>query len=297
MFTGMTGVTIAQAGVQGANEFANTATRSQNALMDAFTRAYDSVVNFAPNAVAALVVLVVGFIVSRLVSQAITAVCNKLGLQGTADRGGLTSSLRQMGINRTVPQIMGAIGFWLLMWVFLMATCNIVGLQASTTAFDEVLNYVPKLFVATIVVVLGFLVAAFLKGVVGASADRMGLNYSQHLGNAVYWVLAILTLHMAATQLGLQLELATFAVKVFLGAAALGMGLSFGLGGKDVMAGILAGYYVRQRLQSGDEVTVAGFEGRIREVGPVATIIETEENGLLHRHSVPNSRMLNEAVR
>jgi hypothetical protein len=42
---------------------------------------------------------------------------------------------------------------------------------------------------------------------------------------------------------------------------------------------------------------VAGFEGRVREVGPVATVIETEEHGLLHRHSIPNSRMLSEAVR
>jgi hypothetical protein len=63
------------------------------------------------------------------------------------------------------------------------------------------------------------------------------------------------------------------------------------------MAGILAGYYVRQRMHSGDMVSVAGYEGTVREVGPVATIIETEEQGLLHRHSIPNTKMLNEAVR
>ena len=35
----------------------------------------------------------------------------------------------------------------------------------------------------------------------------------------------------------------------------------------------------------------------VREVGPVSTIIETDEHGLLNRHSVPNAKMLNEAVR
>ena len=73
--------------------------------------------------------------------------------------------------------------------------------------------------------------------------------------------------------------------------------LAVGLGGRDVMAGILSGYYVRQRMAAGDRVTVAGFEGTVREVGPVATIIETDEDGLLHRHSVPNTKMLQEAVR
>jgi hypothetical protein len=44
-------------------------------------------------------------------------------------------------------------------------------------------------------------------------------------------------------------------------------------------------------------VTVAGFEGTVREVGPVATIIETREDGLTSRHSIPNTKMLSDAVR
>ena len=63
------------------------------------------------------------------------------------------------------------------------------------------------------------------------------------------------------------------------------------------MAGILAGYYIRQRLHAGDHVQVGGMEGTVREVGPVATILETEEDGLLNRRSVPNTKMLNEAIR
>jgi hypothetical protein len=39
------------------------------------------------------------------------------------------------------------------------------------------------------------------------------------------------------------------------------------------------------------------LEGRVREVGPVATIVETEDHGLMNRHSIPNTKMLNEAVR
>jgi small-conductance mechanosensitive channel len=75
------------------------------------------------------------------------------------------------------------------------------------------------------------------------------------------------------------------------------LGLAVGLGGKEVAGGILAGYYTRQRLHAGDMVTVAGFEGTVREVGPVATIIETREDGLTSRHSVPNTKMLSDAVR
>jgi hypothetical protein len=50
-------------------------------------------------------------------------------------------------------------------------------------------------------------------------------------------------------------------------------------------------------MEPGDPVSVADMDGSVRDVGPVATIIETEEGGLVHRRSVPNVRMLNEAIR
>ena len=81
------------------------------------------------------------------------------------------------------------------------------------------------------------------------------------------------------------------------GAIALALGLSFGLGGRDVMSGILCGYYLRQRFQAGDRVSVGGYEGTVRDVGPVATIIETDDGGMAERRSIPNNVMLNDAVR
>jgi hypothetical protein len=47
----------------------------------------------------------------------------------------------------------------------------------------------------------------------------------------------------------------------------------------------------------GDSVSVAEIQGIVREVGPVATVIETTDNGLTHRHTVPNAKMLSAAVR
>ncbi len=162
---------------------------------------------------------------------------------------------------------------------------------------DEVVAYIPRLLVATVVVVIGLLVATFLRGVIATSADRIGVSYAERLASGCYYVLALMTFIAAFQQLGFQFELLNDLILIAFGALAVGFGLALGLGGRDVVGGILAGYYTRQRLQAGDHVSVAGFEGTVREVGPVATIIETEEEGLLNRRSVPNTMMINEAVR
>jgi hypothetical protein len=269
----------------------------REALDKSFTNAYEQVILLAPKLLAMVAVLIVGYVIARVVGRIFTTLSGRLGLQVAAERSGLAGSMQHMGIQRNAPAIVGTIVFWLLMCVFIMAAFNILGLQKLSDAMGSVVEYIPRLLVATIVVVVGLLVASFLRGVVATSADRLGVTYAERLANACYYVAALLTFILAFKQLGIAFALLDYLILIVCGGAALGFGLAFGLGGREVMAGILAGYYLRQRLAAGDHVEVAGLEGTVREVGPVATIIETEETGLVNRHTVPNIKMLNEAVR
>jgi Mechanosensitive ion channel, conserved TM helix/Mechanosensitive ion channel, beta-domain len=271
--------------------------RSKTAVTESFRQAFDQVVLLAPKVLAMIVVLVLGYIIARIVAHAITALSGKIGLQIAAERSGLADSMQHMGIKRNVPSIVGTIVFWLLMCVFIMAAFNILNLPDVSAAMASVVSYIPKLLVATLVVVIGLLVASFLRGVVATSADRVGLTYAEHLANGFYYVLVLVTFHAALTHLGMNLQLLENMILIAFGALAIGFALAFGLGGRDLIGGILAGYYVRQRLQSGDHVSVGTLEGTVREVGPVATVIEVEEEGYVNRRSIPNAKMLNEAVR
>ena len=270
---------------------------SKQALLDSFSQAWSQVILLAPKMVAMVVVLVVGYVLARWVASVVAVVSEKIGLQTAAEKSGLAKSMHDVGIKRPVPAIVGILVFWLLMSVFVMAAFNILGLESVSEAMGEVVNYIPRLLVATVVVVIGLLAASFLRGVVATSADRIGLSYAEYLAGGCYWVLSILTMIAAFNQLGIQFALLEKLILIGFAGLSIGVALAFGLGGREVMAGILSGYYVRQRLQSGDQVSVAGLEGTVREVGPVATVIETKEHGLVHRHSVPNVRMLQEAVR
>ena len=269
----------------------------RGALEQSFYDTFGQITNLAPKVLGMLVVLVIGYFVARILDRVVTALSDSLGLQTAAERSGLVDSMRQVGINRSVSWIVGRITFWLTMCVFLTAAFNILDLPTLSAAMESLVGYIPKLLVATVVVVIGLLIATFLRGVVATSADRVGVSYAEHLANGVYYVLALMTFIAAFNQLGFHFELLQNMILIAFGAVSAGFALALGLGGKEVMGGILAGYYTRQRLHAGDRVHVCGMEGTVREVGPVATVIETDEDGLLNRHSVPNTKMLAEAVR
>ena len=224
-----------------------------------------------------VVVLVVGYVVARLVARVFTALSEKLGLQIAAERSGLAESMQHMGIKRNVPAIVGTIVFWLLMCVFVMAAFNILGLQKLSDAMGKrgAITFPscwwPRWSSWSACWSPASCAASWPPAPIG-----VGISYAEQLANGCYYVLALLTFIAAFNQLGIEFALLDNLILIAFGGLALGFGLSFGLGGRDVMAGILAGYYLRQRLAAGDHVG-GRHGGTVREVGPVATIIETEK--------------------
>lgn len=300
------GLLFGQAGAAGENEPATdgaVATGLQavegakDSVLDTFADAFNPIIAMAPKALAAVVILVIGYAVAKLLGRLAATLCETIGLQTAAERSGLAASMSDVGIKRGVPAIIGLIVFWLLMCVSIMASFKVLGLAAVSDAMQEVVNYIPNLLIATVVIVIGLLVANFTRGIVATSGDRVGISYAEQLAGGCYYVLALMTFITAFQQLGIKFALLEQLILIAFGALAVGFALAFGLGGRDVMGGILSGYYVRQRFQAGDHVRLGEMEGTVREVGPVATVVETEEAGLMHRHSVPNSMMLKEAVR
>ena len=182
----------------------STLNKTETALGDSFRQAYEQVILLAPKVLVMLVVVVVGYIVARLVGKVFTTLGEKLGLQVAAERSGLAESMQHMGIKRNVPAIVGTIVFWLLMCVFVTAAFNILGLEQLSAATGKLVNYIPNLLVATVVVVVGLLIASFLRGVVATSADRLGVSYAERLADACYYALAILTFILALSNSSLN---------------------------------------------------------------------------------------------
>jgi len=285
---------IAAGNLEAVNETVNT---WGQVFVNSFQNAFSQIIALAPRVLAMTVVLVGGYIAAKLIARVAAALSDRIGLPTAVERGGLVESMKRVGITRSVSNILGQIVFWFLMCVVLMAAFNILELQALSDAMQGVVAYIPKVLVATVVIVIGLLLANFLRGVIATSADRLGVTYAERLATGCYYVLALMTFIAAFDQLAIRFALLEQIILIAFGSLAVGTGLAVGLGGREVVGGILAGYYTRQRLQAGDHVSVAGFEGTVREVGPVATIIETREEGLTSRHSIPNTKMLNEAVR
>src|SRR5262245_45404252 len=105
-------------------------------LKSSFDHVWGQIVDFTPKALAAVVVLVAGYFIAKIVARTFTLLCEHAGLQRAAERSGLWESMTHMNIKRTVPAIVGTIVFWMLTLVFLMASFSILDLPKVSEAID-----------------------------------------------------------------------------------------------------------------------------------------------------------------
>lgn len=248
--------------------------------------------NALPPVVAALLLLLGGWIVA-LISQAIVAgLLRRIGLDRLAERIGVDRALSQIGVESTASKIVGRTVYWLLLLVFILAAVNRLGLRGVNEALTAFVGYLPSVLAAALIAFLGFVLARFAGEAVGTFAIQAGVSGGRILGLAVRYVLIGLTILLAMEQLNLRTTLLSTIAVIIIGAFALAMGLAFGLGSRELARNIMAGFHAREAFAAGQRLRVRGHTGRLVSIDTAQAILETDTA----RVSVPNTALVEEEV-
>jgi small-conductance mechanosensitive channel len=98
---------------------------------------------------------------------------------------------------------------------------------------------------------------------------------------------------LALGVLGIEVGLLVTTITIIIAAFGLAIALALGLGARTVVSHILAGYYVRQRYQPGQTITLGQTSGQVSGTGSVNTVVTTDEGSTI----VPNGVLLEATVR
>ncbi|HEY4528430.1 MAG TPA: hypothetical protein VJJ48_01210 [Candidatus Paceibacterota bacterium] len=199
-----------------------------------FQNLWVGVVNFVPNLVVALVILVLGWLIGALLGRAVWQVFRSLKVDEALRRAGFEAFLRRGGVNLDSGAFVGALVKWFVIVVFLVGVFDILGLSQVNLFLQEVvLGYIPRVIVAALILLVGGVVGDIVGRVVSTAARTANVS-SAHFAAAIskwaIWVFAIL---VALSQLGIA---SAFSQTLFTGiviAVSLALGLSFGLGGQE----------------------------------------------------------------
>jgi hypothetical protein len=204
-----------------------------------------------PKIIGFLLIIVAGWFIASLIERGLAAVLRSIHFNDLSERAGLTDFIRRMGMNTDAAGMIGLVVKWFVRLIALVVAFDALGLPAVSEVLRQLLLWLPNVVVALVVLVIGGLAARGLSNVVRGAASEAGLgnaNFLAKTASVVVWAFAIV---VAVNQLGIATELVNTLFMAVVGALALGVGLAFGLGGRETAAEILNKWYAQGQERSG----------------------------------------------
>lgn len=199
-------------------------------LRDDFENILSSIINFLPNLLAAILILIIG----ALIATAIGALVRKALQKVRFDRAVLRSPAGGM-VSRVVDSpssFSGKVVYWLILLGAISMAVAALNLPLLNDLLAAVYSYVPNIIAAVLI----FLVATTVSTAAVAFVQRvMGKTpIARLISTALPALVMSLAVFMILNQLGIATDIVNILFTAIVGSVALGLALAFGLGGRDV---------------------------------------------------------------
>lgn len=204
-------------------------------------RASDEFFAWLPKLIGALVILLIGYIVARIVAGIVRKALQSSGADRALESGKVGVYKRQYSPTTHPSGVVATVVFWFVFgWAILLAI-SALGIRALENAVASIVGYLPNVVAAILIL----LVAVALAGAVGGLASRLagGTLLGKIVQTAVPTLVITVALFMALVQLQIATQIVVATYVLVLGAICLGFALAFGLGGREVAGRMLASAY------------------------------------------------------
>ena len=193
---------------------------------------------FMPRLLLAILILVFGWLVAKVVRLATIKALRAVNFNVITDKAGIDHFLQQGGSDIDTIRVLGGLFYWLVILAALMVAFNSLDLAYVTDLIGRILLFVPKIMVAVLILVFGAYFARFVAAALATYLHNVGVGEANVIGRIALYAIIIFAIMIALDQLGLgDIIRQTFLILV--AAIALGLALSFGLGGRKHAAEVI----------------------------------------------------------
>ena len=188
-----------------------------------------------PNLFGALLMLVVGWGLARLFRMVIVRLLQAAGLERLAEKTKLSEVLRRGAIRLTVIELLGQLGYWLVMVATVIIALQWIGVTAAAEWLERFGAFIPRMIVSIVVFLFGLLLASFLGATVRAATLNAGFARGHVVGQAVSTMVLVVTVIVALEQLQVVTQTIQAALYILMATFGLAFALALGLGSQGVV--------------------------------------------------------------
>ena len=246
-------------------------------LINTFRTLINQFVDFVPRLIGAIVVLIIGILVARLAAVLVKNLLGRVGFDKIGDKLNEVDFIKQLQTEIKLSEIVAKVLYYFILLVFITAATETLGVKAISDMVLALVNFIPKVIAAAIMLQIGVLVADALKKAVISICQTFKIASGKLLGMIVFFFFLIITIISALGQAGINTELLESSFNLLIGGIIFAFAIGYGIASRDVMANILASFYSKNRFLEGQTIQIDGVKGQIIKIDSTSLTLQTGE--------------------
>jgi len=245
-------------------------------LEESFEASFKLFMTFLPKSIGALLLLGLGILLGKIVEAGTSRVLTMIGVDRLLSGTGVLSLLHKTGSKKTISQIVGLLGFWLVFLLFLISATEVLSLALLSETLTALVQYLPKMGMAIFILVLGLLATNFVRDIISLACESSGIRQGMIIAQTVYIAATLLVLVTAINELGIDTSLLNQIIVLVVGGLIAGAALSFGFGSRSAVKNLIAAHYIQPIVRMGEKIQVGSYYGTVTAVTPMVVVLDTE---------------------
>jgi small-conductance mechanosensitive channel len=249
-------------------------------LTESVSRVAIQILEHLPALLGAVVLLLVGWGVARLLRYATEKLTEKTVVRLAHTRP-MDTRVQQPSSYTAAPTIASRIVFWVVLLFFVMAASEVLELEVISSLLSGVTAYLPRLFAGLLILFIGLWLAEVTRAVIRRTSRNMGAEQGEVLGRVGQILVLLIVFSIAAGQIGIDNTLLVALVAIIFAVLLGALALAFSFGAKTTIANLLAAQSIAQVYSPGDIIRIDAIEGKILRITRTSLILETADGQML----------------
>jgi hypothetical protein len=208
-------------------------------LWDPTYKLWKVAIDYLPNIISALIFILIGFFISRVISSVLEHIMKRMKLDSITSKIGLNEVFARLGLGKSPTRIISILVYWTIMLIFIVSATNALKLNFVTQILETFLiSFIPKIIAAIIIGFTGIIISKTIEDIVYNAAVSNNLKAGKLFSKVLSIVVLVFTTVLVIEQLGFDVKLLRSSISILFASLglsfALAVGLSFGLGAKEL---------------------------------------------------------------
>ena len=245
-----------------------------------------------PNLIGALVLLLIGWLIAKFAHKILKRVLKAIKIDAIGEKLSDIDFIKKSNMKIEVSSIIAKFFYYIILFIFLISATETLGLTIVSEQISDLIAYLPRLLSALIILIMGLLVADFIRGIVKSACDSMGIASSNLISGFIFYFLFITIALSALSQAGIDVEILNSNITLILGGIVLAFALAYGLASRNILASVLTSYYSKSKFKIGDQLKVGSSQGQVIASDSTSITLKTETGRVI----IPMSELGKEKI-